>query len=72
MAYFGADLQNANNILKMTEILAMWELINEPENYFINAKSAQKSTTTEKIRHGVPGVMVWPSALPSCMCELGG
>ena len=49
----------------------MWELINEPENHFINAKSAQKSTTTEKIRHGVPGVMVWPSDLPSCMRELG-
>ena len=38
MAYFGADLQNANNILKTTEILAMWELINEPESHFINAK----------------------------------
>ena len=72
-AYFGADLQNANNILKTTGILAMWELVNEPENHFINTKSAQKSTTTTtNIRHGVPGVVVWPSALPSCMRELGG
>ena len=24
------------------------------------------------VGHGVPGVVVWPSALPSCMRELGG
>ena len=38
MAYFGANLQNANNIGKTTEILATWELVNELENHFINAK----------------------------------
>ena len=38
MAYFGADLQNANNIGKTTEILATWELVNELENHFINAR----------------------------------
>ena len=38
MAYFGADLQSANNILKTTEFLVKWEFINKPENHFIIAK----------------------------------
>ena len=38
MAYFGADLQNANNIGKTTEMLATGELVNELENHFTNAR----------------------------------
>ena len=42
MACLLADRQNAENILKTIEILAMWELINEPENHFINAKKQRR------------------------------
>ena len=42
MAYHGADLQNAKNIRKKSEILAMWKSINELENHFINVKEKRK------------------------------
>ena len=51
MAYFGADLQSAKNIRKMTEILTRWELINELENHFINAKKAPKKNLNKYTRN---------------------
>ena len=39
--------------------LTLWD-VKKPTHY------------SQRLGHGVPGVVVWPSALPSCMRELGG